>query len=147
MKTFRLGRVQCQVPDGFDVAAEDDSTVVTASDRGFQFRLSAIGVMKSGVLVPDAGRRYVEDRGRKEQREIVKKEEKVWFSFPDTAIGGEEDTATWYVGIDTHVIIISAWIVSPADTTPASIAECVVATIGTLALLPPEPNHESSAAP
>jgi hypothetical protein len=95
--------------------------------------------MKSGSLVPDAGRRYVEDRGRKEQREIVQQEEKVWFSFPDSDIGGDEDTTTWYVGIDTHVIIISAWIDSPADTTPASIAECIVATIGTLALLPPEP--------
>lgn len=130
MKTLRLGPVSFQIPASFLTEDAKDSLILKSRD-GAELQISAIKVMKAGVAVPGAAKKYVEDRGQKEGREVVISDSRSWFKQPDDAGEGLVG-ALWYAGVNTHLIIITSTLKSGSPDTETAIDRVVSALIDSL---------------
>jgi hypothetical protein len=123
MKTLRLGPVSFLIPASFSTEDAKDSLIVR-SREGSELQVSAIRVMKAGVAVPGAAKKYVEDRGQKEGREVVISDSRSWFKQPDDAGEGLVGSL-WYAGINTHLVIITSTIKAGLPDTEAAVDRVV----------------------
>jgi hypothetical protein len=130
MKTYHLGVVSFEFPESLAVEDAKDSLIARSSD-GSELQVSAIKVMKAGVAVPGAAKRYVEDRAQKEGRGVVAGNDRSWFKQPDDAGEGLVG-ALWYAGVDTHLIIVTSTLKAGFPDGEAAIDRIVDHLIGSV---------------
>ncbi len=120
MKTFSLGNTLIDVADFLETRIEEDTLVAYFPESDFaNARFSKITLLKDGKEVPDAGREMIEARAAKFGLDLNHEENSVWYytSLDSTEGAPGSMMHYWYVGIASHVVVVSCFIDSATSDT------------------------------